>query len=79
MTIADDESGGPMAKTRSKTGKVTRQTATADKSSMHRDASTERPPESAEDFGHVLRRLIGARDAQSERDDGIRRDTDGLR
>jgi hypothetical protein len=26
--------------------------------------SSERPPESAEDFGHVLRRLIGARDAR---------------
>jgi hypothetical protein len=26
-------------------------------------ASAERPPESAEDFAHVLRRLIGARDA----------------
>lgn len=68
-----------MAKTRSKTGKVTRRTARADKSSIHRDVSAERPPESAEDFGHVLRRLIGARDTQSKRDDGIRRDTDGLR
>ncbi len=26
--------------------------------------AAERPPESAEDFGHVLRRLISARDAQ---------------
>ena len=68
-----------MAKTRSKTGKVTRRTATGDKPSIHRDGSAERPPESAEDFGHVLRRLIAARDSQSEHHEGIRRDTDGLR
>ncbi len=32
--------------------------------SARKGGSAERPPESAEDFGHVLRRLIGARDAQ---------------
>jgi hypothetical protein len=40
-----------------------RTAATAGKSAGN-GASAERPPESAEDFGHVLRRLIVARGAQ---------------
>jgi hypothetical protein len=68
-----------MAKTRSKTGKVTKRAATADKPAIHRGGPAERPPESAEDFGHVLRRLIAARDSQSEPHEGSRRGTDGPR
>lgn len=37
--------------------------------SARKVGAAERPPESAEDFGHVLRRLIGARDAQSREQD----------
>ena len=44
----------------------------AEKSSAGQNGATDRPPESAEDFGHVLRRLMVARDSESRREEGAR-------
>jgi hypothetical protein len=44
-------------------GQDARQTADV---SARGSGSAERPPESAEDFGHVLRRLMVAREARRE-------------
>lgn len=54
-----------MPKTKSKSG-GRRPTQEATRSSIGRGGASERPPESAEDFGHVLRRLIVARDEKSK-------------
>jgi len=56
-----------MATKSKKPNKAEQRAAHVDQANNVRDASDRSPPESAENFEHVLRRLIAARDSEPHR------------
>ena len=56
-----------MAKKQDKPAKGKRRSAASETRKKGSNAAEEKPPESAENFEHALRRLISARDKASQR------------
>ena len=56
-----------MAKGKEKPAKGKQRAATSERRKKGRKTAEEKPPESAENFEHVLRRLISARDRSARR------------